>query len=59
MYCAEEKHSLVMNFATKEVLPLKLFAAFLSVISGAPMSLSQPLTNEVKMKKRNGNSAKE
>ena len=31
---------------------MKLFAGFLSVPSGAPMPLSQLLTNEVKMKKR-------
>lgn len=48
-----------MNFATKEILPLKLFAAFLSVLSGGLMPLSQLLTNEVKMKKRSGISVKE
>lgn len=48
-----------MNFARKEMLPLRLFAAFLSVLSGAPVPLSQFLPNEVKMKKRNGVSARE
>lgn len=41
-----------MDFATKEILPLKLFAAFLSVLPGAPMPLSQLLANEVEMKKK-------